>query len=308
MNKDALILVTGGNGMVGRALVAKLHEAGYNQVLVPSSECLDLRHGEIVERYFHHNPIDYVFHLAARVGGIAANIADPYRFLRDNLLINCNVLDACQGFNVKKVINLGSSCMYPRECAQPMTEDKLLTGPLEPTNEGYALAKLCAQRLCRYAGPDFVTLIPCNLYGPYDHFGVNSSHVVPALISRFIAARNEAAPEVVVWGSGNARREFLHVDDVVSAMLYFMQFDGVLPDAINIGTGMDVTITQLADCIAQEVNYQGSIVFDRTKPDGMPQKKNDISRAVLLGWHPEIVLREGLHRTIAWYEAQRDNR
>lgn len=305
MNKDAFILITGSNGMVGHAISAKLRAAGYSRLLTPSSKRLDLRDGLAVDDYFHHNPIEYVFHCAGRVGGIAANTADPYRFLRDNLLMGCNIVDTCRGFKVKRIVNLGSSCMYPRECAQPMTEDKLLTGALEPTNEGYALAKLCAQRLCKYAGPNFVTLVPCNLYGPYDHFGKTSSHVIPALIARFVLARDHKSEEVLVWGTGKARREFLYVEDVADAMLHFMLHDEMLPAAINIGLGSDLTIEELTRHVAEAVGYKGKIVFDNAAPDGMPQKLVDISRARTLGWQPKVTLLEGLRRTVEWYEINR---
>ena len=314
MEKKAAILVTGSGGMVGKALVKKLKEEGYDNLLLPGSKELDLKNQQQVEEYFSRNQIEYVFHLAAKVGGIAANIAAPGEYLYDNLLIAANVLEAAHRYNVKKLLYLGSSCIYPRECKQPMKEEYLLTGRLEPTNEGYALGKIAGLKLCEYYnkqyGTNFIALMPCNLYGENDHFDSERSHVVAALISKFEKACAEGLTEVEIWGDGSARREFLHIDDAASAMVYFMDKHddaNTLGPFVNIGLGKDVSIRELAYLIQEIVGFKGRIVFDASKPNGMPQKLLDVSRANSLGWRAQLSLEQGLRKTHGWYKENGKN-
>jgi len=307
MDKNANILVTGGSGMIGKTLVARLNAEGFKNISLPSSSELDLRSQNDVETYFSRKKMDYVFHLAAKVGGIAANIASPVDFLYDNLLIQSNVLHAAYKNKVKKLLFLGSSCIYPRECPQPMVEESLLTGRLEPTNEGYALAKITGLKLCEYLNKqhntNFICLMPCNIYGPNDHFGAENSHVMSALISRFHKAKLDNSSHIDVWGTGNARREFLYTEDIVDAMMFFMErFEAKnLPSFINIGSGSDISIKDLAYLIKDSMGYNGEIRFDSSKPDGMPKKLLDTSKAELLGWKSKVRIDNGIKKTVSWY-------
>jgi GDP-L-fucose synthase len=307
MDKMAKILVTGGSGMVGRSLVAALKRDSYTSVFAPSSKQLDLRDQEATRRYFSEHPVDYVFHLAGHIGGIGASVTFPVEFLYENLMIAVNCVHAARVAGVRKLLFLSSSCVYPRDCPQPMREETILTGAFEPTNEGYAIAKVAAMKLCEYSnaqyGTNFLTLMPCNLYGYGDHFEPERSHVVSALMYKFRRAKAAGAPSVSVWGSGTTRRELLFVTDLVDAMMYFMEnveakdIDGF----VNIGLGEDIAIRDLAYLIKDIVGYSGNIDFDTSKPDGMPRKLMDVGRAARLGWKAKIGIPEGLRLAYDWY-------
>jgi GDP-L-fucose synthase len=307
MEKTARVLVTGGSGMVGTALVDRLRRDGYARVLAPSSTDLDLRDQSATGQFFADNPVDFVFHLAGRIGGIGASLTYPVEFLYENLMIAMHLIHAARTANVSKLIFLGSSCVYPRECAQPMTEEAILTGAFEPTNEGYAIAKVAGMKLCEYSnrqyGTNFLNLMPCNVYGPGDHFEPAKSHVVSALIYKFHEAKRKRLASVEVWGTGTSRRELLFVDDLVDAMLHFMRSVEAkdIGTFVNIGLGRDVTIRELAYLIKDVVGYAGDIVFDATKPDGMPKKLMDVRRAARLGWTAKIGIEQGLKLTYDWY-------
>jgi GDP-L-fucose synthase len=307
MEKASHILVTGGSGMVGRALLGRLWESGFANVAAPSSKQLDLRDQGATHRYFEDQPPDYVFHLAGHIGGIGASVTYPVEFLYENMMIAMHVIHAARSAKVHKLIFLGSSCVYPRECEQPMRETDVLTGPFEPTNEGYAIAKIGAMKLAEYSnsqyGTNFLNLMPCNLYGYGDHFEPAKSHVVSALIYKFDKAKREHEPFVEIWGTGNTRRELLFVEDLVDAMLHFMHNVDArdVGSFVNIGLGRDVSIRDLAFTIRDIVGYTGELRFDATKPDGMPRKLMDISRAEKLGWKPKVGFEEGLRLTYDWY-------
>jgi GDP-L-fucose synthase len=307
MDINSKILVTGSSGMVGKALVRRLRERGYYFLLLPDLKELNLKNQKEVEDYFEKNKPEYVFHIAAKVGGIASNIAAPAEFLYDNLAMEVNVIESARKNSVKKLLFLGSSCIYPRECEQPMREEYLLTGKLEPTNEGYALAKICGLKLCEYYnkqyGTDFISLMPPNIYGLNDHFGSDSSHVVSALITKFNDAKTQNKEFVEIWGTGSAKREFLFVEDAADAMVYFMENYSAkeIGPFVNIGSGEEVSIKELAFLIKGTIKYNGELRFDSTKPDGMPRKLLDNSKAAILGWKAKTNLREGLEKTADWY-------
>ena len=311
MEKNAKIYVAGHQGLVGSALIRALEAAGYSNILTRAFAELDLRDQAAVTSFFAEQRPDYVILAAARVGGIIANATYPVDFLYDNLMIATNVIHAAHAFNVKKLLYLGSSCIYPRECPQPIKEEYLLTGPLEPTNEWYAIAKIAGLKLCQaynkqYASQQsstrFIMAMPTNLYGPGDTFHNTNSHVIPALMSRMYLAKINNEPTVVVWGSGTVRREFLYVDDLAQALLMLMQtYDG--PDWINVGTGQDCTIKDVAYAIKQAVGYDGEIVFDASKPDGTPRKVLDVTKIHNLGWHAKISLQDGLDRTMVSFRS-----
>lgn len=307
MKKSSTILVTGASGMVGNALVNKLKQEGFKKILTPSSKELNFIDRMSVDNYLKKNKPDYIFHLAARVGGIIANVEHPAEFLYENLLINSNVIDAAKSHKVKKLLFLGSSCIYPKEAPQPMKEELLLTGKLEPTNEGYALSKIAGLKLCEYYnkqyGTNFICLMPSNIYGPGDKFNSDKSHVISALISRFVDAKENNKSSVVVWGSGKPRREFLFVDDVADAIIYFMnKYDAKdLPPFVNIGTGTDISIKELTEEIKNVVVFKGKIEFDSSKPDGMMRKLLDVSKANSLGWKAKTPLKEGLKKTVEYF-------
>jgi GDP-L-fucose synthase len=274
---------------------------------LPNSKELDLRNQKNVEEYFNINKPDYVFHLAAKVGGIAANIQSPAEFLYDNLMIEGNVIESSRKNSVEKLLFLGSSCIYPRECPQPMKEEYLLTGKLEPTNEGYALAKICGLKMCenynKQYGTNFINLMPPNIYGINDHFDFKNSHVISSLITKFNDAKEKNQEVVEVWGTGISRREFLFVEDVADAMFYFMKNYSAkeIGPFVNIGSGEDISIKGLAFLIKDITQYSGEIKFDETKPDGMPKKLLDSSKAAGFGWKAKTNLRTGLEKTINWY-------
>ncbi|MCI9127134.1 MAG: GDP-L-fucose synthase [Eubacterium sp.] len=299
MEKKAKIYVCGHKGMVGSALVRKLREKGFSNIIYKTSKELDLTDQKAVRAYFDNEKPDYVFLAAAAVGGIKKNIDFPADMLLTNLKIQNNVIETAYRNSVKRLMFLGSSCIYPRLCLQPMKEEYFLTGPFEPTNEGYAIAKATGLRLCEYFnrqyGTDYVSVMPCNLYGINDHYNENA-HVMASLIKRFHEAKQTGAKQVIVWGSGRQRREFMFVDDMAEAALFLMEnYHG--NNFINIGTGVDVSIQELAGIIAEIVGYEGEIVMDPEKPDGMPQKLLDVSKLNKMGWSHKIGLREGIRLT-----------
>lgn len=299
---SATIYVAGHAGLVGSALVRRLRAAGYERLALATRSDADLRNREAVRRLFEGHRPDYVFIAAAKVGGIAANIASPAEFLLENLAIQNNLLEACANFGVTKTMFLGSSCVYPRNSAQPMREDDLMQGPLEPTNESYAVAKIAGVRLAQALrvqyGVSIICPMPCNVYGPNDHFDFERAHVVSALVRRFVEAKRDGAPAVVLWGTGTARREFLHVDDLADCCLFLMEhYDS--PHIINVGTGTDYSIRELAERIAAKAGYAGRIDWDTSKPDGMPRKLLDVSRLHALGWRHRIDIEDGLSTVLS---------
>jgi GDP-L-fucose synthase len=308
--KDARVYVAGHTGLVGSAITRRLQEGGFTRVLTAQREKLDLRDQAAVNRWFAANRPEYVFLVAGTVGGILANSTRPAEFIYDNMMIHATVVDAAYREGVRKLLYLGSSCIYPRECPQPMKEEYLLTGPLEPTNEPYAVAKIAGIKLCqsyrRQYGCDFISAMPTNLYGPNDNFDLTSSHVLPALVRRFHDAKARGKREVVIWGTGAARREFLHVDDLADACLFIMErFDG--DQHINVGTGEDLTIRELAEIVREVVHPQATLTFDTTKPDGTPRKLLDVSHLHALGWQHKIPLRDGIRSTYEWFLANHDH-
>jgi len=304
MNKNDKIYIAGHNGLVGSSIVRALQKDGYNNLITKSHKDLDLLRQADVESFFSSEKPEYVFLAAAKVGGIHANNSRPADFIRDNILIQTNIIDAAFKNNVKKLVFLGSSCIYPKFAPQPMKEEYLLTGELEPTNEWYAIAKIAGIKMCqayrRQYGFNAISLMPTNLYGPGDNFDLETSHVLPALIRKFHEAKKGESPEVVVWGTGSPKREFLHVDDLADAVLFLME--NYKDEAIiNVGMGKDINIADLSTLIGEITDYKGSIVFDKTKPDGTPQKLLDISKIKNLGWTPKISLRDGLMSTYNWF-------
>lgn len=306
MNVGDRIYVAGHRGLVGSAIVRRLHAEGFQNLILRTRDDLDLRDARAVRAFFEGERPEYVFLAAAKVGGILANSRYPVDFLRDNLAIELNVIDAAFATGVRKLLFLGSSCIYPKHAAQPIREECLLSGPLEPTNEPYAIAKIAGLKLCeayrRQYGADFITAMPTNLYGPGDKFDLETSHVLPALIRRFHEAKLHGAPTVTLWGTGTPRREFLHVDDLADACVYLMRhYSGEEP--VNVGTGEDITIRELAELVREIVGYGGEIRFDPTMPDGTPRKLLDVSKLASLGWRARIPLRRGIEDTYAWFLA-----
>jgi GDP-L-fucose synthase len=307
MERSARIFVAGHRGLVGSAVLRHLRAEGYQNVLTATREQLDLRDQAAVNYWFRANRPEYVFLVAGTVGGILANSTRPAEFLYDNMMIHGTVVHAAHLYGVTRLLYLGSSCIYPRECPQPMKEEYLLSGALEPTNEAYALAKIAGIKLCqsyrRQYGCDFIAAMPTNLYGPQDNFDLTSSHVLPALMRKFHDAKVAGRDEVVVWGSGTPRREFLHVDDLADACLFLMQhYDAA--EHINVGTGEDLSIRELADMVREIVHPTARLVFDAGKPDGTPKKLLDVSRLHQLGWRHEIELRQGIASTYEWFITQ----
>jgi GDP-L-fucose synthase len=307
MEKSAKIYIAGHRGMVGSAIVRKLDSEGYNNIIYRTYSELDLTDQVAVNRFFEEEKPDYVFLAAAKVGGIQANNIYRADFLYLNLMIECNVIHAAYTNKVKKLIFLGSSCIYPKMAPQPLKEEYLLTGTLEQTNEPYAIAKIAGIKLCesyrRQYGCDFISLMPTNLYGPNDNYDLNNSHVLPALLRKFHTAKIENIPSVEVWGSGTPKREFLHVDDLAEATVFLAKnYSG--EELVNVGTGVDVTIRELAETIKDVVGYEGKLHFDASKPDGTPRKLMDVSKLNNLGWKHKLELREGIKKVYANLEQE----
>lgn len=304
MNKDAKIYVAGHRGLVGAALVRRLQADGFSNIVTVTSREIDLREQAAVRGFFADQRPDYVFLAAAKVGGILANDSYPAEFIYDNLMIEANIIDAAYRNGAKKLLFLGSTCIYPKLAPQPLKEEYLLSGPLEPTNEWYAVAKIAGIKLCqayqRQYGARFISAMPTNLYGPGDNFDLEKSHVMPALIRKFHEAKMTGAPSVMVWGTGKPLREFLHVDDCARAAVFLME-NYEHPDIVNIGTGSDISIGDLAALVKRVVGYAGEIVFDASKPDGTPRKLVDVTRITGLGWLPGIGLEEGVADAYRWF-------
>jgi GDP-L-fucose synthase len=304
MEREEKIYVAGHRGLVGSALVECLENEGFSNLIYRPSSQLDLRNQAMTEELFRTEKPDHVFLSAAKVGGILANRDYPADFIYDNLSIAANVIHSSHKHGVKKLLFLGSSCIYPKFAPQPIKEDYLLTGELEPTNEPYAVAKIAGIKMCqaynRQYGTNFICAMPTNLYGPNDNFSLNDSHVIPALIMKFYRAVKEKSPFVEIWGTGKARREFLFVHDLAEALVFLME-NYSSSEIINVGTGEDITISELADAIRNISGYRGDIRFDRSKPDGTPRKLLDISRISEMGWRPKTSLEEGLKITFEWY-------
>jgi len=307
MKKNALIYVAGHRGMVGSAIVRRLEKEGFGHLILRTSSELDLRNQAAVDAFLAEEKPEYVFLAAARVGGILANSTRPAEFIRDNLQIQTNVIDAACQNKVRKLLFLGSSCIYPKMAPQPLREESLLTGPLEPTNEWYAIAKIAGIRMCQayrwQYGFNAISLMPTNLYGPNDNFDLETSHVLPAMIRKFHEAKEQGHAEVTLWGTGSPRREFLHVDDLADACLFLMQsYDN--GEIINVGKGEDVAIRELAEMIRETVGFKGKIVWDESKPDGTPRKLLDVSRLHGLGWQARTPLTGGIADVYRWYVRQ----
>jgi len=304
VEKSDKIFVAGHRGLVGSALVRKLGQEGFTNLVLRDRTALDLQNTDAVDRFFAAEKPAIVIFAAARVGGIKANNDEPVEFLLENLQMQNNVIRAAYDSAVRKLLFLGSSCIYPRHAPQPIPESALLSGPLEPTNEAYAIAKIAGIKLCQaYArefGANFISAMPTNLYGPNDNFDLASSHVLPALLRKAHTAKTKGQRELVLWGSGNPRREFLHVDDLAAACVFLLEnYDS--PEIINIGCGEDISIRELAELICQVVGFEGELVCDPTKPDGTPRKLLDVSKIHGLGWRHQIGLREGIARTYEWF-------
>lgn len=305
MNPTDRVCVAGQRGLVGSALVRRLRAEGFEDLVLPTRQELDLTDAVAVQQYLRATRPRYVFLAAARVGGILANRDHPADFIRDNMAIGLNVITAAYEAGVEKLLYLGSSCIYPRDAPQPIREDYLLTGPLEPTNEPYAVAKIAgirlAQAYARQHGANFISVMPTNLYGPGDNFEPTTSHVLPALIRKFHEAAGDGVGHVTVWGTGKPRREFLYVDDLADACVFVMRHHHDPQQILNIGTGRDIAISELADMIAGVVGFEGEIVYDTRMPDGTPRKLLDTSRLEALGWRATTPLREGIQRTVEWF-------
>ena len=301
MDSESRVYVAGNTGLVGSAIVRKLHWKGYTNILSSPSKSWDLRNQMDVERFFRVNEPEYVYLAAAKVGGIGANAYYPGHFIYDNLMIQTNVIHAARKFGVKKLLFLGSSCIYPKFAEQPITEDQLLGGYLEPSNDSYAIAKIAGIKMCqayrKQYGFNAISLMPTNLYGPNDNYDLDSSHVLPAMIRKF----HEAKDKVTLWGDGSAMREFLYVDDLAEAAFKCM-VDYDSEDIINVGTGKDITIKDLAETIADVVGFKGEIVWDTSKPNGTPRKVLNVDKIKSLGWKPKVSLREGIQKTYDLYK------
>jgi len=307
LDSNSKIYICGHRGMVGSAIKRKLESKGYTNFISRTHSELDLTNQQAVNDFFESERPEYVFLAAAKVGGILANSTYPAQFIYENLIIEVNIIHASYKYGVKKLLFLGSSCIYPKLAPQPLKEEYLLTGPLEETNEAYAIAKIAGIRLCKHYnqqyGTNFISVMPTNLYGPNDNFDLETSHVMPALIRKFHEAKVNNEPEVVVWGTGKPLREFMHVDDMADACVYLMENYGAdeIGEFVNIGVGKDITIKELSELIGDIVGYKGEIVYDSLKPDGTPQKLLDISKLQNLGWKARISLTDGIMQTYSWH-------
>ncbi len=305
MKKNDKIYVAGGqSGLVGTAIVRALKKKGFNNIITKTRKELDLLEKDQVEQFFKNEKPDYVFLAAAMVGGIMANKTRKAEFIYDNLQIQNNVIHAAWKYKVKKLIFLGSSCIYPKLAPQPIKEEYFMTGPLEETNDAYAIAKIAGIKLCQgyheQYGCNFISVMPTNLYGPHDNFDLVSAHVLPALIHKFYLAKKKNKKEIQLWGTGNAYREFMYVDDMADACLFLMEnYDS--PEIINIGTGVDLTIRELAEMVKEVVGYEGELIWDTSKPDGTPKKQLDVSKLLSLGWKPKTELTEGIKIEYDWF-------
>jgi GDP-L-fucose synthase len=308
VNYSSRIYVAGHRGLAGSAIVRALQQQNYHNLIFRTRAELDLRDSRAVDAFFAAEAPEFVFVAAAKVGGILANSTYPVEFLKDNLAIQNNVIDAAYRFKASKLLFLGSSCIYPKLAPQPLKEEYILTGPLEPTNEWYAIGKIAGIKLCeayrQQYGFNAISLMPTNLYGPGDNFDLQTSHVLPALIRKFHDAKTSSKKEIILWGSGSPRREFLHVDDFASATLFLMQNYNE-KQFINVGTGEDLTISDLAALVARVVGFEGKITYDPTKPDGTPRKLMDISRLKSMGWTPTIALEDGIRSTYDWFTGKK---
>lgn len=307
--KRARIYIAGHTGLVGSAVMNKFRKEGYVNLITRTHQDLDLINTSSVKKLYATEKPEYVIIAAARVGGIKANAAYPAEFLYENLMIQNNLIWTSHLYGVKKLLFLLSSCIYPRDSLQPMKEDYILTGKLEPTNEGYAIAKIAGLKLCEYIckefGKNFISAMPATIYGPNDNFDPESSHVLPAMIKKFIEAKQQGLKAISIWGTGNIRREFMYVDDLADALFFLMQ-NYNNPQFINVGVGTDITIKQLISLIAEIIGFKGKVIFDTTKPDGMPRKLVDSSKISALGWKTRVSLKEGLEYTIDWYKKHYD--
>lgn len=307
MEKNAKIYVAGHRGLVGSAIMRCLQNNGYQNIIVRTHKELDLRNQAQVNQFFEAEKPEYVFLAAAKVGGILANNTYPADFSYDNLMISANVIHAAYQYQVKKLLFLGSSCIYPKMAPQPIKEEYLLTGALEPTNEGYALAKISGMQMCKFYrrqyGCDFISAMPTNLYGINDNFDLTSSHVLPAMIRKFHEAKMQGAPNVTLWGTGKVLREFLYVDDLADALLHLMNHYSA-ESHVNIGTGEDLSIHELALLVKEVVGFEGDIVYDASKPDGTPRKLLDVSLLHQSGWHHQMPLRKGIETVYEWFKQQ----
>lgn len=304
LQPDEPLYIAGHRGLVGSALIRHYERKGHRNFVTATSAELDLRDQAAARAFFETKRPAQVILAAAKVGGILANSTYPAQFIYDNLMIGTNVIECCRQYGVRKLLNLGSSCIYPRMASQPLQESALLTGPLEETNRAYAVAKIAAIEMCdhyrKQYGCDFISAMPTNLYGPGDNFDPETSHVIPALIRKFVEATRDEAPEVTLWGSGKVYREFLHVDDLASACATLMR-DFSEPGPINVGTGEDLTIEALATLIAEVTGFTGSLNWDTSKPDGTPRKRLDIARLKETGWSPKVELRDGIADATRWF-------
>ncbi len=309
MDKQASIYIPGHKGLVGSAIVRRLKLSGYNNLITRTHKELDITRQDQAESFFHETKPDFVFLAAARVGGIIGNSRYPADFIYDNLAIQANIIHTSYINKVKKLLFLGSSCIYPRNCPQPMREEHLLSGYLEPTNEPYAVAKIAGIKMCqsynRQYGTQYISIMPTNLYGPHDNFDLETSHVLPAFIRKFHEAKTEGKSEVEIWGTGTPKRELLHVDDLAEACLFLMNNYNE-SEIINVGSGIDITIKELAEKTASITGYRGKLCFNTSKPDGTPLKLLDISKIKSLGWQASIELDDGIRNTYQWYKENLD--
>ena len=310
MDKQDKIYVAGHRGLVGSAIVRNLKSKGYNNIIGKTHAELDLTNQQAVREYFEQEKPDIVVLAAAKVGGINANNTTPAEFAYENMQIQCNIIKCCHDFKVKKLLFLGSTCIYPKMAEQPIVEDALLSGPLEETNEAYAIAKISGLEMCKFFkrqyGDDFISCMPTNLYGPYDNYDLHGSHVMPAMIRKFHEAKEQDKPTVELWGSGAPRREFLYSDDMADACVFLLEnYSG--EQHVNIGTGKEITIKELAELVKSTVGYQGEIVWNSEMPDGTPRKLTDVTKLHKLGWHHKIELQDGVKLAYQWFVENADN-